>query len=128
MLAKRIKDDFMLSYKNKDFKTKNILWLVKWQILLLEKDWIVTDWKVIQIIKKLLNWINETLKIKETPELLEEKLIYESYLPKQLTEKEIIIIINRLEDPKNIWTVMKYFKENYEWLVDNKMIMNILKK
>jgi len=128
MLANTIKEDFITSFKNKEMEKKNLLGLVKWEILLIEKEREVTDIDVIKIIKKLLKWINESLKTKEDKALIKEKEILESYLPKELSKEEIKEIITKLEDNKNIWLVMKYFKDNYEWRIDNRLVMECIKE
>ena len=128
MLANKIKKDFITAFKNKEMEKKNLLGLVKWEILLIEKEREVTDWDVIKIIKKLLKWINESLKTKEDKALIKEKEILESYLPKELSKEEIKEIITKLEDNKNIWLVMKYFKDNYEWRIDNRLVMECIKE
>lgn len=128
MLANKIKKDFITAFKNKEMEKKNLLGLVKWEILLIEKEREVTDIDVIKIIKKLLKWINESLKTKEDKALIKEKEILESYLPKELSKEEIKEIITKLEDNKNIWLVMKYFKDNYEWRIDNRLVMECIKE
>lgn len=128
MLVKRIKEDFMKFWKEKKIEEKNLLGLVKWEILLIEKERECLDIDVINIIKKLLKWINESLKAKESKELLLEKEILETYLPKELTEKEIEEILSNLHWASDIWSIMKYFKENYGGRVDNKLLMTIIKR
>jgi len=127
-LALKIKEDFMKSWKEKKLNEKNLLGLVKWDILLIEKERECLDIDVIKLIKKLLKWINESLKSKETKSLLFEKEILEKYLPQELTESEIKGILETLDDRKNIWLIMKYFKENYEWRVDNRLLMSLIKR
>ena len=127
MLIERIKKDFLQAYKNKDFKLKNLLGLVKWEILMIEKTkWKVSDSEIIAIIKKLLKWINETIKFRKNniEELLNEKNILEKYLPIQLTEDEIIKILSN-KKLLNIWDTMKYFNINYKWKVDNKLLSKL---
>lgn len=53
--------------------------------------------------------------------------IVRKYLPKMLSEEEITKIILSLED-KQIASVMRYFKANYNGQVDMKLIGEVLKK
>ena len=53
--------------------------------------------------------------------------IITSYLPKMLTDAEILDIIGSLED-KSTPAVMKYFKANYAGKVDMKKVSDALKK
>lgn len=51
----------------------------------------------------------------------------EAYLPKQLSEEEIVAVINTLED-KSVPSVMRHFKANYAGTVDMKLVSEVLKK
>ena len=132
MLSTIIKDDFMIAYKAKEFDRKNSLGLVKSEIINLEKTkWEANDIEVIKVIKKLLKGINDSLKVNQNnKELLIEKDLFESYLPKQLSEFEIKEILLSLKDEsrKNVGFIMKYFNENYNWKVDNNLVISVIKK
>ena len=52
-LSEKIKQDFLSAMKNKELKKKNLIWLVKSEIDLIQKERSVTDWDVIKIVKKL---------------------------------------------------------------------------
>ena len=52
--------------------------------------------------------------------------IIKKYLPKLLSEQEIIEIISSLED-KSIPSVMKHFKQNYQGKADMRLVNNIAK-
>lgn len=63
----------------------------------------------------------------ETVASLDRQLeIVRKYLPKMLSEEEIKNIIMTLED-KQIGSVMRYFKTNYNGQVDMKLIGEVLK-
>ena len=63
----------------------------------------------------------------ETVASLDRQLeIVRKYLPKMLSEEEIKNIIMTLDD-KQIGSVMKYFKTNYNGQVDMKLIGEVLK-
>lgn len=96
----------------------------------------LADADTISVIKKLNKQLDEEIQslapIRATSEkaeakineLVEQKKLIEKYLPKQLSEDEIRTIFNSLED-KSIPSVMKYFKTNYNGLVDMALVSKI---
>lgn len=96
----------------------------------------LADADTIFVIKKLNKQLDEEIQslapIRATSEkaeakineLVEQKKLIEKYLPKQLSEDEIRTIFNSLED-KSIPSVMKYFKTNYNGLVDMSLVSKI---
>lgn len=96
----------------------------------------LADADTISVIKKLNKQLDEEIQslapIRATSEkaeakineLVEQKKLIEKYLPKQLSEEEIRTIFNSLED-KSIPSVMKYFKTNYNGLVDMSLVSKI---
>lgn len=84
----------------------------------------VEDSVIIQTTKKLLESVNETLKVASNEQLEAEKVLLEDLLPKQLSEDELkeIMISAIAADPsmsekKNMFP---YLKANYEGLYDGK--------
>lgn len=84
----------------------------------------VEDSVIIQTTKKLLESVNETLKVASNEQLEAEKALLEDLLPKQLSEDELkeIMIAAIAADPsmsekKNMFP---YLKANYEGLYDGK--------
>ena len=84
----------------------------------------VEDSVVIQTIKKLLESVNETLKLASNEQLEAEKTLLENLLPKQLTDGELIsiMIVAIATDPsmsekKNMFP---YLKANYDGQYDGK--------
>ena len=80
----------------------------------------VEDSVVIQIIKKLLESVNETLAVASTeqPELEEEKVLLTNLLPKQLSNDELLAIMQAaiaadpaMAEKKNMFP---YLKANYD--------------
>ena len=59
-------------------------------------------------------------------DIAKQEEVLQSYLPKQLSEKEIRDIINSLED-KSVPNVMKHFKTNYAGQVDMSLVNSILR-
>ncbi|EBS4516789.1 hypothetical protein DQT32_05175 [Salmonella enterica subsp. enterica serovar Braenderup] len=84
----------------------------------------VEDSVVIQTTKKLLDSVNETLKVASNEQLEAEKVLLENLLPKQLTDGELISIMMAaiVADPsmaqkKNMFP---YLKANYDGQYDGK--------
>lgn len=80
----------------------------------------VEDSVVIQIIKKLLESVNETLAVASTeqPDLEEEKVLLTNLLPKQLSNDELLAIMQAaiaadpaMAEKKNMFP---YLKANYD--------------
>lgn len=96
----------------------------------------LADADTISVIKKLNKQLDEEIQslapIRATSEkaeakineLVKQKKLIEKYLPKQLSEEEIRVIYNSLED-KSIPSVMKYFKTTYNGLVDMSLVSKI---
>jgi len=96
-----------------------------------------TEEETIQVIKKVIKSLNETINIiedrgadsKEIEEYIIQVSELEKYLPKQLSEEELGKIINSLkEEGKNIGEIMKYLKENYSGRYDGKLASQIARK
>lgn len=84
----------------------------------------VEDSVIIQTTKKLLESVNETLKVASNEQLEAEKVLLEGLLPKQLTDGELIAIMMAaiVADPsmaekKNMFP---YLKANYDGQYDGK--------
>jgi len=127
-LAEQIKSDFMIAYKQKDFAKKNSLWLIKSEILSLEKkNGIANKWDIIKFIKKLLKSIEESQNVSYSADLAREKALYKGYIPKQLTGLEINEELDKYPN-MNMWEIMKYFKEKFDWRVDNKLVSDLVRQ
>lgn len=93
----------------------------------------MTDADIATIIQKLIKELNDEkenfTKVgnNEQVEAIKKQIkLAENYLPKQLSVEEIKQIILSLPD-KNIPTVMKHFKANYNGQVDMKVVQEVLK-
>ena len=91
----------------------------------------LTDSDSINVIKKLSKQLDEEIECNEkvnraekVSELTYQKNLIQDYLPKQLSEDEIKNILATLED-KSIPSVMKYFKTNYNGLVDMSLVSKL---
>ncbi len=91
----------------------------------------VTDEMVIQTCKKFILNNSDTLKLTITTEV-NEKLVAENaaliiYLPKQLTEQDLRVIVSQL-NATNLGEVMKHLKDNYNGQYDGKMASAVAKE
>jgi uncharacterized protein YqeY len=138
-----IKADRMQAMKNKDELKKNLLSTLVGEAS--KEDKIPSDEKVIATIKKFIKGAEETLKALKGMDLnvlaaagskpMQEMIILESYLPKQLTEEEIrcfiIDVIGDCSDKPvkvNLGMIMKIFKEDYEGQYDGALVSKIAKE
>ena len=91
----------------------------------------LTDQETISVIKKVSKQLDEEIesnvkvnRAEKANELTYQKNLIQAYLPKQLSETEIKDILATLED-KSIPSVMKYFKTNYNGLVDMSLVSKL---
>ena len=134
MLYQEIYDSLIQARKNHQELEKNILALLYTNLKNKAIDLRVeelSDSDTINIIKKVSKQLDEEIesnvKVNRTEKVSElnyQKNLIEKYLPKQLSEDEIRNIIFSLED-KTIPSVMKYFKTNYNGLVDMSLVSKI---
>lgn len=95
----------------------------------------VTDAEVVALVKKFTKGMDDTLGyLKDSnPEgsatVLAEKEILSAYLPKQLTEAELVVVVaasmERVENTTG--SLMKYLKDYYPGQYDGKMASTIIK-
>jgi hypothetical protein len=115
MLKEKINADFITAMKNKEQVKKNLLSVIRGEIQTMEKNMggntVILDDDITNILNKIAKSLRESIKISPTDELNEELTIVESYLPKQMTQEEITIIVKQLieENDLNIAEVMRYF-------------------
>ncbi len=143
MLKERLLNDLKESMKNKNLIRKNTIQMIRAAILQVEKDKQIelTEEQVIEIIAK------ETKKRKNAQiefeksgreDLInqnnEEIAILSEYLPKQLSEEEIEIIVKKVIEEtgattmKDMGIVMKKSKEQIGATADGKTVSEIVKK
>lgn len=143
MLKERLLNDLKESMKNKNLIRKNTIQMIRAAILQVEKDKQIelTEEQVIEIIAK------ETKKRKDAQiefeksgreDLInqnnEEIAILSEYLPKQLSEEEIEIIVKKVIEEtgattmKDMGIVMKKSKEQIGAAADGKTVSEIVKK
>ena len=143
MLKERLLNDLKESMKNKNLIRKNTIQMIRAAILQVEKDKQIelTEEQVVEIIAK------ETKKRKDAQiefeksgreDLInqnnEEIAILSEYLPKQLSEEEIEIIVKKVIEEtgattmKDMGIVMKKSKEQIGATADGKTVSEIVKK
>lgn len=115
MLKEKINADFITAMKNKEQVKKNLLSVIRGEIQTMEKNMggntVILDNDIMNILNKIAKSLRESIKTSPTDELNEELTIVESYLPKQMTQEEITIIVKQLieENDLNIAEVMRHF-------------------
>lgn len=134
MLYQEIYNSLIQARKNHQELEKNILALLYTNLKNKAIDLRVeelSDSDTINIIKKVSKQLDEEIesnvkvnRIEKVNDLNYQKSLIEKYLPKQLSKEEIRSILNSLED-KSIPSVMKYFKTNYNGLVDMSLVSKI---
>lgn len=138
MLFEQINRDILNARLKKDSQALTILSTLKSEIQRSQKNLSITptDDEVISVVKKLIFSIDENLKkvTEQNAVLLNEKNILLSYLPKQLTDEEILKIAESVVNDgscKVIGEFMKYMKLKYSGLYDGasaSKIFNSIKK
>ena len=96
----------------------------------------VTDQEVVATIKKFIKNLDETIRVAGDYRDADrcdlawaEKTVLEQFLPKQLSEAEIRVLISDFldvgETRPNMGEVMKYMKSNYDGQYDGKVVSKI---
>jgi uncharacterized protein YqeY len=124
----KIAGDLFLARKNK-LPTKDDLSFLLGEVMVPGKNKgnrESTDGECVQVIRNLLK--NEYLK--ET-----ERALYESYLPKQMSDDEVINEIKKLISekslpavPKSLGEINTYFKQNFDGLYNPKSLSELSKQ
>lgn len=112
-----IKDE-IIQYRNSNPSYRTLLGTVIGELDRISKT--PTDEQVVQVIKKMME-ANKEIKSNEA---LEENFILSKFLPKQLSESQIIAI---LEEQKfqSIKDCMNFFKDTYVGLYDGKVVSKL---
>ena len=113
-LKERITADYMTAFKAKDTIAKNLLSVIKGEIQTIEKNTGVesmSDEDVLKIIAKTKKSLDETNSKFPSDQTSAELVIVEAYLPKQMSETEIELIIKQLieKGASSIGDIMKSF-------------------
>jgi uncharacterized protein YqeY len=114
MLKEKISTDYMSAFKAKNTIAKNLLSVIKGEIQTIEKNTgieTLSDEDVTKILNKTVKSLKETNASFPSAQTAEELFIVESYLPKQMTETEIVTKIQELVDngAGNVAEIMRAF-------------------
>ncbi len=110
----------IIDYRNSHTETRTLLGTVLGELDRITKD--PTDEQCVQLIKKMI----ESNRLINTTEALYENQLLEQFIPKQLTEDQIEIIVRR-EGFKSIKDCMTFFKEQYSGLYNGQLVSKIFK-
>lgn len=128
-LLEQINQKYKQAFLDKDEATKGVLSLVKTKISLLSIDKRaenkeVDDKDIISIMQKMVNQLNEELngyksagREEQVHFIEKQKEALSSFLPKLMSDEEIINEINTLED-KSIGAIMSHFRKNFDGKCD----------
>jgi uncharacterized protein YqeY len=124
-LTNLISEDLKSAMKEKNAIKLSVLRVLKAELQRSEQSTSgkveLTDGDVIKVVKKLSEGIKETTNDQD------ELAVLEVYLPKQLSEVEMREIISMLS-VKDMGTVMKHFKANYDGQYDGKTLSTLVKE
>lgn len=87
-----------------------------------------TDSEVIAVIKKFVKNINETLSVSPNEDLKAELVILQSYLPQQLTEEEIRVLLTNNHNLTNVGEAMRFLKEHFNGQYDGRVANAVAKQ
>lgn len=139
MILDEIKKANVEALKNKDKEARTIYSIVMNKAMLetikkREKGEELTDADMVQIFQKTIKELTEEAENyakagnhEESANILKQKQTIENYLPKMMSEEEILSEINKLDD-KSIGNVMKHFKMNFAGKCDMRMVSEAIKK
>lgn len=130
-LVQRIKLEQLEARKNKDSLKANLLTTLIGEHDIVMKNGVVNNdpqSTMTMLIKKFLKNISITLESRQSDELLREKEILESYLPKQLTRDALALIIAGFmsEGHTDKPSLMKNLKANYADQYDGKTANEVI--
>lgn len=121
-MINKIRKDSLQARKNKDKEVAKILTTLLSEIDMRGKNEgnrETTEKEAQEIISKFVKNINEVLKNENDTEkqdiIKKEKLLYESYLPQQLSSSELVNIVKNCinNDGLDMGGIMKFLKKNY---------------
>lgn len=132
-LVQKICDDLLTARKNRDTRRSGYLSTLLGDLEAIGKNSLleITDAEVIAVLKKYIKntEITQEALLASAQDVddkltynLSEQLIYQSYLPKQLTEDELRTIIGKYTHPTTVGLVMGELKKNYAGLYDGAMV------
>ena len=136
-LKQRISADYVIAFKSGEKVKKNLLGVVKGEITTIEKNTNVeqlVDAEVIKILNKIAKSIKETISVSDNEESRLELSVVELYLPKQMTESEVILAVEKVikeigaQSPGDMGKVMGGFSAKFAGKADGKLVSTIVKE
>lgn len=119
------------SMKNGDSLTRDTLRVLKGEIERNEQTKagkvVLTDSDILKLVKKMVEGMKET-----EPDSLGIPIL-EAYLPKQMTNDELVdeldkfLTENKIDSMKGLGLVMKHFNSNFNGLYDGSVLSNLIK-
>jgi uncharacterized protein len=141
-LKEQLLQDMKTALKEKDSIRKDIIQIIRAGILQIEKDdkLILDDSGIIDVISKEIKKRNDVLPDYEKSgrqesinEINKQLEILKNYLPTQLNDDEILLIINETikevgaNSPKDMGNVMKSITPKIKGLADSKKVSELIK-
>lgn len=130
-LQKQISADLVTAMKSKDTTTLNVLRVLKGEIQRAEQSSSgkveLSDADIVKLVKKSIDGINETGGDQS------EIAVLEKYMPKQMDETQInllvtsLILDNGYNSPKDMGKIMAHFNQNYAGQYDGKLLSEVVK-
>lgn len=130
-LQKEINSDLITAMKAKDTTTLNVLRVLKGEIQRAEQSSNgkieLSDADIVKLVKKSIDGINETGGDQS------EIVVLERYMPKQMSESEIVTLVTSLittngyNSPKDMGKIMGYFNQNHGGQYDGKLLSEVVK-
>lgn len=127
-LKTKVSEDLKTAMKEKNAIKLGILRVLKAEIERNEQSAAgkveVADGDIIKLVKKLIEGIKETSKDQTEIDVLEV------FLPKQMTEAEIILVIDVVKKSgiHAMGDIMKYFKSQHDGQYDGKLLSRLVKE
>lgn len=136
---KKLKDDFLQSRIDKDMIKARLLSCIigdiEAQSKRISNPKETLEDKALAVLKQMLKKTDDFLSILEkqgntnNKQILIEKNIIETYLPRQLSYEELrAIILTNIDKPIDFSTAMKYLKSNHNGCYDGKLASQVIKE
>ena len=132
MLIETLKTQRIQAMKDKQIVAKNLLTTLLGELEGKAKrdNTEITDEMVVQTCKKFIASNNEvitqTSSVEAATKLKEENVILETFLPKQLSEAQLTVLVSS-SGATNVGDAMKFLKENYSGQFDGKLASTVVR-
>jgi len=134
-IIKKIKDDINIARKSGEKEKLVLLSTLYGEAIAIGKNngnRETTDDETLKIISKFIKNNNETIRLTNgSCKLEEENLILSNYLPKQMSEEDLLELIKQFinkHPTNNIGKIMSELKSNYSGLYDGKMASLLIRQ